>query len=69
MMTGGSLGMAGSCPVNATEIVDVKFRLHSSINNDTDLAGMYRWNHADKSGVLNGDPNCDIIAYRISKVE
>lgn len=56
----------GDCPVKSSETVEVKFRLQT-IKNDIDLAGVYRWHHADKSGLIDGDPQCDIIAYRIVK--
>lgn len=56
----------GDCPVKSSKTVEVKFRLQT-IKNDIDLAGVYRWNHADKSGRIDGIPQCDIIAYRIVK--
>ena len=56
----------GKCPVKQSETVEVKFRLEA-IKNDIDLAGVYRWHHAKKSGLIDGDPYCDIVAYRIVK--
>lgn len=56
----------GKRPVGKNEMVEVKFRL-IAVGSDINIAGMYRWNHADKSSVIDGDPKGDIIAYRIVK--
>lgn len=56
----------GQCPVKSSETVEVRFRL-GTLKPDIDLAGVYRWHHAKKSGLIDGDPYCDIVAYRIVK--
>ena len=56
----------GDCPVKSSETVEVKFRLQA-MRNGVDMAGVYRWTHADKSDTVDGDPQGDIVAYKIVK--
>lgn len=53
----------GKCPVDG--LIYVKYR--SGTIFDCVDSKMFAWNHAHESGQLDGNPECDIVAYKISK--
>jgi hypothetical protein len=54
----------GKMPVSKNVLVDVEFRDGTFIENEDPTR--FRWTHAHTSGSIDGLPNRDIIAYRIS---
>lgn len=57
----------GYCPVNdESQLLEVKYR-STQIYNRVAAAWRHRWHHADRSLVIDGSPELDIIAYRIVK--
>lgn len=54
----------GKMPVDLDVLVDVEFRNGTFIENED--PSRFRWTHAHTSGSIDGLPNIDIIAYRLS---